>query len=225
MIPKFPKRQVLALNRTPASLAQRVGSGATTVPAAIPILSRRYGVDPEPQSQVEQMLEGIECQALSEFLGAVVAEHEVRLALKLALNQGGLTQFRRQGPLALRTSTFARLLQACYITGFWSVHAAERETLFVATFIRGLQELLGSQVVGNTCTASEVMFAIVRAALHRLDDRAPEHSRVLRLMLGWGNEDEVDAVYVPHIRHTMHQALRSVGLIGANRAAPFHRSL
>ena len=88
MIPKFPKRQVLALNRTPASLSQPAGRGATTVPAAIPILSRRYGVDPEPESPIEQMLEGIECQALRQFLSTVVAEHEVRLAINQAMHQG-----------------------------------------------------------------------------------------------------------------------------------------
>lgn len=208
MIPKFQQRQLPALTRTPDSLAQRLVQGTSSVPAAIPVMSRRFALDPDLPTPIEQMLQGIESGALREFLSDVVAEHVVSLAL---------IPVTHPDPQEPRTSTFARLLQACSITGFWSVHASERETLFVATFIRGVQELLGSQVVGNTCTASEVMFAIVRAALHRLDDQAPAHSRVLRLMLGWGNEDEVDAVYVPHIRHTMHQALRSVGLIGSSQ--------
>lgn len=219
MIPKLQERQVPALTKTPASLAQRVASGASTVPAAIPILTRRYGIDPEPQSQLEQMLEGIECEALRHFLGAVLAEHEVRLAINQAMHHG---------PGGKR-SNFAQLLQACHITGFWSVHAVEREALFVATFIRGVQELLGLQLVGNTCTASEVIFAIVRSALHRLDDQAPIHSRLLRLMLGWGNEDEVDSVYVPRIQSSMLQALHSVGLIGSShkdhKALTSHPSL
>jgi hypothetical protein len=31
--------------------------------------------------------------------------------------------------------------------------------------------------------------------------------------MGWGNEDEVDAVYVPHVEQMVNHALRSVGLL------------
>lgn len=160
--------------------------------------------DSDPRHKIEQILHRIADEALREFLADVVAEPGVRLALM------PVTEER---PLRPRTSVLARLLQASYTASVWSAHDAQRETLFVATFIRGVQELLGAQVADNTCTPSELTLAIVRSALHRLDDKAPAQSRLLRLALGWGNEDEVDAVLVPHIRHTVLQALRSAGLI------------
>src|ERR1035437_9672626 len=190
---KTPKRSLLS-----RAAATSATSATSRTSANMP---RCIAAALDPQTLIEQMLHAFQCDALRRFLAAVVAEHEVKVAL---------TQVTRSSPQQMRTSVIARLRRAGDIAAFWSAHAAERETLFVATFMRGVQELIGAQVVGNTCTPSDVTFAIVRSALHRLDDQAPAQSRLLRLALGWGNEDEVDAVYVPRIQHTVRQSLRSV---------------
>ena len=85
----------------------------------------------------------------------------------------------------------------------------ERAVLFVATVIRGIQALLSDYVVGPA-NLEDVMFTLVRPALHRLDDSAPRQACLLRLSLGWGNADEVDAFYVPRLQESVARALRAV---------------
>ena len=160
---------------------------------------------PTPQTLIKQTLEAINNEALRQFLNAVLQITEVRLVVS------------QLDSLPLRSGRRYRIEQlhhAGSITRFgldWL--AADKETLYVATLIRGIQELMVSQIVGNSCTPSHLMFSIVCLALHRLDDAAPRQAWLLRLALGWGNEDEVDAVLTPLIRHTVHKALSSVGLI------------
>ena len=199
---KTPGQQLLAYASSTTATPRRPNKRFPSVPQRFP----GCVVKTDSRTQIEQTLGAVQCAALRQFLSAVVAEHEVKLVL---------THVPRLIPQQNQTPVLVQLRRAAQITCFWSVHTAERETLYVATFIRGVQELLGSQVVGSTCTASELTFAIVRVALHRLDDQAPAQSRLLRLALGWGNEDEVDAVYVPRIQHTVLQALRSVGLLSS----------
>lgn len=160
---------------------------------------------PTPQTLIKQTLEAINNEALRQFLLAVLQETEVRLVV---------SQFDRLPLRSGRRYRIEQLHHAGSIARFgldWL--AADKETLYVATLIRGIQELMVPQIVGNSCTPSHLMFSIVCSALHRLDDAAPRQAWLLRLALGWGNEDEVDAVLTPLIRHTVHKALSSVGLI------------
>lgn len=178
----------------------RASGGATGQPVVDITLSA------DPQSLIDKLLRSVDCQALRQFLASVLAESDVAQAL---------TRLRHHGkPLPITSLRRAAEMARC-----WSAFGAqERETLFVATLVRGVQELLADQVVGNSCTPSELMFAIVRSALHRLDDAAPRQASLLRLALGWGNEDEIDAFYVPRIQDTVLRALSSVGLIAGPTA-------
>ena len=160
---------------------------------------------PTPQTLIKQTLEAINNEALRQFLNAVLQITEVRLVVS-QLDSLPLRSGRRYRIEQLHHAGSIARFGLAWI-------AAEKETLYVATLIRGIQELMVPQIVGNSCTPSHLMFSIVCSALHRLDDAAPRQSWLLRLALGWGNEDEVDAVLTPLIRHTVHKALSSVGLI------------
>lgn len=163
----------------------------------------------DPQALMHKLLQALDCAALREFLAQVLAEPEVARALSQRRRRNGaLTHASSHLPMIVPVRRAAEMARC------WSVHGAqERETLYVATVIRSVQELLADQVVTDRCSPCELMFAIVRGALHRLDDAAPRQASLLRLALGWGNEDEIDAFYVPRIQHTVQQALASVGLI------------
>jgi len=158
----------------------------------------------DPQFLIEATRQAVDCEHLRDFLGTVLAERDVAQALARGRGNG-------------HPPPIVSLRRAAEMARCWSAFGAqERETLFVATVLRGVQELLADQVVGSRCTPSELVFAIARSALHRLDDAAPRPASLLRLALGWGNEDEIDAFYVPRIQHTVMQALSSVGLVCAH---------
>ena len=158
-----------------------------------------------PQTVINQTLDGINCLALRQFLQTVLAEREVMQAVSQPANRC------HKVDLIYRIE---QLHHAASITRTWLDWIdSDKETLYVATLIRGTQELLTPQIVGNSCTPTSLMFSIVCSALRRLDDEAPRQAWLLRLVLGWGNEDEIDAVYVPRIHHIVNRALYSVGLI------------
>lgn len=162
-------------------------------------------VDIAPQTLIKQTLEAISNEALRQFLNAVLQEREVRLVVR---------QFDSLPHRSGRRYRIEQLHHAGSIARFGLAWIAEdRDALYVVTLIRGIQELMVPQIVGNSCTPSNLMFSIVCSALHRLDDAAPRQAWLLRLALGWGNEDEIDAVLTPLIRHTVNKALSSVGLI------------
>lgn len=158
----------------------------------------------DPRRSIEAAVQAINCEHLRAFLGTVLDQPDVVQALAWGRGNG-------------HPPPIVSLRRAAEMARCWSAFGAqERETLFVATVLRGVQELLADQVVGSRCTPSELVFAIARSALHRLDDAAPRPASLLRLALGWGNEDEIDAFYVPRIQHTVMQALSSVGLVCAH---------
>jgi hypothetical protein len=159
----------------------------------------------DPQTQIEQILETINSEALRKFLQCVLEEREVCQAV---------SQLAKRRHKAGHLYRIEQLDHAASITRTWLDWIdPDKETLYVATLIRGIQELLTPQIVGNSCTPSNLMFSIVCSALRRLDDEAPRQAWLLRLALGWGNEDEIDAVYIPRIHHIVNRALCSVGLI------------
>jgi hypothetical protein len=67
------------------------------------------------------------------------------------------------------------------------------------------------------------MFTLARKALHRLDDQAPRCSRLLRLSLGWGCEDDVDDFYVPRLQIAVQRALTQVSIVAEQGTAAIRR--
>ena len=141
---------------------------------------------------------------LREFLQSLVQEPEVAQALSTPVAQ-----------LPLSTACVPRypmkaLSRAAEMAGYWcALGAVERDVLYVATLIRGVQTLLVNTVAGSA-DLEDILFTLARRALHRLDDRAPRQATLLRLALGWGNADEVDAYYVPRLQEAVARALRTV---------------
>ena len=141
---------------------------------------------------------------LREFLQSLVQEPEVALALCTPVAQ-----------LPISTACVPRypmkaLSRAAEMAGYWcALGAMERDVLYVATLIRGVQTLLVNTVAGSA-DLEDILFTLARRALHRLDDRAPRQATLLRLALGWGNADEVDAYYVPRLQEAVARALRTI---------------
>ena len=212
MLKKPQLLQPLTLNRKTESAAPHtfIKDDSENPSAAAMALSTHVHTDESststnPLSLIHQTIEVVHNEPLRQFLHAVLQESEVRLAV---------SQFSVLQNKSVRLYRIEQLQRAASISRFgmdWRTE--DKEALYAATLIRGIQELLAIQIVGNSCTPSNLMFSIVCKALHRLDDAAPRQAWLLRLALGWGNEDEVDAVLTPLIRHTVHKALSSVGLI------------
>ncbi|MDO8767368.1 MAG: hypothetical protein Q7K57_01405 [Burkholderiaceae bacterium] len=162
-----------------------------------------------PLQLVDQVLAAVSSWQLREFLSAVVIEPEVELALitpipMLNSSRGACQPFQSYPVQTLR--------RAAEMAGYWCAFGQEeRAVLFVATLIRGIQHLLADYVVGPA-NLYDILFTLVRPALHRLDDSAPRQACLLRLCLGWGNADEVDAYYVPRLQESVERALRAVQL-------------
>jgi hypothetical protein len=152
--------------------------------------------------------------ALREFLQSVMSEKEVRHAVATSSAQGGCARGRVQR-YPIQTLRRAAEMAASW----WAFGLEERDVLYVATLIRGIPALLADYVVGPV-DLEDILFTLARSALHRLDLSASRQAYLLRLALGWGNVDEIDAYYVPRLQESVARALRAVQLIpGARHSA------
>lgn len=161
-------------------------------------------LDVAPLDGVNHAVSQVKNLDLREFLQSLVQEPEVAQALCTPVAQ-----------LPLSTACVPRypmkaLSRAAEMAGYWcALGAMERDVLYVATLIRGVQTLLVNTVAGSA-DLEDILFTLARRALHRLDDRAPRQATLLRLALGWGNADEVDAYYVPRLQEAVARALRTL---------------
>ncbi len=166
-----------------------------------------------PLELVAQVLAGVPGWPMREFLSSVFTEPEVELALTTPIATAMRTVMpapSRPTYQAFPTYPVQRLRRAAEMASFWcALGREERAVLYVATLVRGIGHLLSGCVVGSA-SLDDILFTLVRPALHRLDDVAPRQGRLLRLCLGWGNADEVDACYVPRLQESVAQALREV---------------
>jgi hypothetical protein len=161
-------------------------------------------LDVAPLDGVNHAVSQVKNLDLREFLQSLVQEPEVAQALSTPVAQ-----------LPLSTACVPRypmkaLSRAAEMAGYWcALGAMERDVLYVATLIRGVQTLLVNTVSGSS-DLEDILFTLARRALHRLDDHAPRQATLLRLALGWGNADEVDAYYVPRLQEAVARALRTI---------------
>ena len=178
-----------------------------TGPQARSVVELTVGVN--PQQLVDKVLAEVSGCQLREFLRTVVTEPEVELALTtpipMATSSSGMRQPFQSYPVQ-------SLRRAAEMAGYWCAFGREeRAVLYVATLIRGIGHLLADYVM-RSAKLDDILFTLVRPALHRLDDSAPRQACLLRLCLGWGNADEVDAYYVPRLQESVERALRAVRL-------------
>ena len=178
----------------PATLSR----GGLTVKHIVPTVEITIG--PDPMKLMQGAIRKISNAPLQEFLSSVLAERDVNLVLTtLPLSSSKHQRF-----------PIDRLRSAAEMVQVWCAYGPqERQVLYVATLIAGIESLLGDCVV-PPCTARDVISSVVRTALHRLDNAAPTQAGLLRLCLGWGNEDDTDAYYVPGLQETVRRAAQKM---------------
>lgn len=167
------------------------------------------GVD--PAQLLEAAAQHVKTPALRNFFHAVVQEPEIYQTLT------SLTTSSQTGRMSCPIQPLRR---AAELASYWCASGAqERDVLFVATVLRGTQALIGPMVMGSSRT-SDVMFTLVRKALHRLDEQSPRCANLLRLSLNWGNVDDIDDFYVPRLQQAVQKALGHVNLKAMVSATP-----
>jgi hypothetical protein len=133
---------------------------------------------------------------LHHFLVAVLTQAEVRQILTLSLVANGATA----GPRIAQLLPIAKRFQQ--MTFF---AAGERDAIYVATILHGIEYWLKPCVQGST-TVREVMTTLVHEPLCRLDREDLKASQALRLCMGWGNVDE-ESAFTQWLEERMHRAI------------------
>lgn len=142
------------------------------------------------------LFDGISHPALIRFVQAVLKEPECKRVMEMPLTSSGssssapVERFHAAGWRARRYSAPSRI---------------QAEVIYAGTVILGLQNLMRatvrSEFVGDTtardvdllanCAQDDVFRAIARSALYKLETEAPIHAGLLRIVLNWGNQDEM----------------------------------
>lgn len=188
----------------------------------------------DPDRLLRDAIDRVRLHVLREFLATVLDEPEIHLVLttttQLTANTLALPS-RHQGlaicgcyPVATGGTYAIQILRrAGELAAYWGACCSEeRDVLFVATLLTGTKKLLAPVVVGNA-NVEDIMFTLVRKPLHRLDERAPQISRILRLAMGCGCADETDGYYERRLEMTVRRALNQAALTG-NTSADVTRS-
>lgn len=151
---------------------------------------------------IQDTIKAVRDSDLRAFIDSVLKEPEVEQVLTTKVR--GQSYYQRYAIQFLR--------RAAGMANFWCVQERrEQEVVYVATLVEGLKQLMAPRIVGDS-NADDVVFTIVRSALHRLDDNAPLVASQLRLSLGWGNADEFDNSYIPRVHQIIRRALQRAGL-------------
>jgi len=187
---------------------------------AIPTVEITVGLP--AKELIRQAMAKVAHPELHTFLTLVASEPEVRQALSTPMaGSAASAASAPRLPLSFQSYPVQMLRRAGELASFWCANGQnERDVLYAATFIAGIGHLLAGSLVGQS-SLDDVLFTLVRPHLHRLDDSAPHQASLLRLALGWGNADEVDAWYVPRLQEAVARALSAVllGQFGSNVAA------
>jgi hypothetical protein len=120
---------------------------------------------------------------LRTFLQTVFAEPEVRQILIQPLPTRG----KKGASKGLRIDPLQSMAEG--VQHWCNFGKAEREVVYVATFLHGIEHWLVPCMHPDS-DVRDVMFTIARSALHRLDDAHPAYGGLLRLCMGWSNPDE-----------------------------------
>lgn len=166
-------------------------------PATVAQYAVELTVGVDPDDLVRDAVLKVRNEGLQTFLKRLVLEPEVLPVLTQRINSNGV--YQRHAIQYLRVA--AESIQ------YWcAMGQEERQVLYAATFVLGIQTLLQECIVGNA-TARDVMFTIARPHLYQLDESAPRSASLLRQCLGWCNEDEVDGEYVPRLQQSVQRAV------------------
>jgi hypothetical protein len=152
----------------------------------------------DPQDVVHDTMEGIRHPALRAFLQAVVKEPEVNFVMLMCRNAKKRNQ--QYGVECLHGAAKAASSNRV-------ISDAQRDVVYTATILMGCRTLIAPNKASNS-TSDDILFTIVRQALHRLDDSAPKQARLLRLCMGWGSEEEMASEVMVGLTQLIHQSLK-----------------
>jgi hypothetical protein len=152
----------------------------------------------DAQDVIQDTMEGIRHPGLRAFLQAVVKEPEVNFVMSMCRNAH--TRNQQYGVECLHGA--ARVASTNRVIG-----DAQREVVYAATILMGCRTLIAPSKASKS-TADDILFTIVRQALHRLDNSAPKQARLLRLCMGWGNEEEMASDVMSGLTRLIHQSLK-----------------
>jgi hypothetical protein len=153
-------------------------------------------------AKLESAISVIVHPALQTFLSSVFTEPEVRqILIQPVLRKGVMHGIRVES-----LKTIALGVQ------YWcSFGEAQREVLYVATVLHGIQHWLAPCIQGGS-DCGDVMHTLVLCALRVLDNADPMLGGLLRLCMGWANADE-DSEFAVSLRERMQRAVESLDLL------------
>lgn len=153
---------------------------------------------------------------LRQFFNAVTKEPEIHLALTTPLTGAQRAETGYGHVEATDLYPIQVIGRAARIAGLWCTQRPlVHDVLYVATIAQGLRPLLQEYVSAGS-DLDDVLFTLIRPALHRLDDRHADAARLLRNVLNLGNGDEVLDSDVLQMRHA---AINACQLVHRKRGA------
>lgn len=137
----------------------------------------------------------LQTTSLRHFLGNIVIKPEVRNVLcQQAMVHGRPTGLRIQ-----------KLLQkAREVQTWWCIEEKDREVVFVAMFMHGIDYWL-SPCFQDGVSIKGYVREIVTPELRMVDRNNPEAGQTLRLCMGWANDDD-ESMLSEHLERRMRMA-------------------
>ena len=157
---------------------------------------------------------------LRQFFNAVVQEPEIHLALTTPFTEDQRIEMGHGYFYATDRYPIQIIQRAVCSSGLWCAHRPlMHDVLLVATIVQSARQLL-QDYISPGADLDDVLFTLIRPALHRLDDRNVVAAHLLRGVLGLGNFDEVLDLGALQIRHAsvhacqlLHRTAPSINLI------------
>ncbi len=161
----------------------------------------------ELQWHIDECIGRITSPDLRTFMQQVVLQPEIKEVMGMqASSAPGDRRQRGVQPDATRNGRqfMAQCLQSAArsvcveISKGWKVSTEQREVIYIATLLHGCKwgvERMNRGKLSSEfkpCSADEILFAVVREALHRFDDSASAPAQLLRSCMGWGCMEEVN---------------------------------
>ena len=147
-------------------------------------LKRHLQVPAELQAkaprQLERIINAIETPMLRHFLAMVLAEPEVSQILGQP-KIGEDNKVAAQQSQSLQT-LIARLCHGCRFT------SEQRDVIYIAAILNSIEDQLQTYIVSGS-TVRDALFTIVRPHLYELERVSLQAGEILRLCMGWSNED------------------------------------
>jgi hypothetical protein len=157
-------------------------------------------VGPSAQHLMSKAVSALSAAPMRSFLADFFEQPEVQAILTRVDRDCAGSALRRYTIQILRSAAET----AAYSSSFG---AAEREALYVATFIEGCRPYLASYLAPGS-TVDDVLYTLVHESLSRLSRQDERLGGLVRMCLGLGMPDEIDDFYVPRLRLGMQRALK-----------------